>query len=76
VESNFIDEYDWTYLVRSNFISSLIGNNNSIPLFIIYLPSQQTEGQLQKEHSVVTREYWKKIIIKHRSKPANKWHER
>jgi hypothetical protein len=36
---------------------SLVGekmNNNSIQLFIIYVPSQQLQGQLQTQHSVGT----------------------
>jgi hypothetical protein len=29
-------------------------NNNSIQLFIIYVPSHQLQGQLQTQHSVIT----------------------
>jgi hypothetical protein len=29
-------------------------NNNSIQFFIIYVPSQQPQGQLQAQHSVDT----------------------
>jgi hypothetical protein len=29
-----------------------INNNNSIQFFIIYVPSQQLQGQLQTQHSV------------------------
>jgi hypothetical protein len=32
-------------------------NNNSIHFFIIYVPSQQLQGQLQTEHSVDTSNY-------------------
>jgi hypothetical protein len=32
-------------------------NNNSIQFFIIYVPSQQPQGQLQAQHSVVTSSY-------------------
>jgi hypothetical protein len=30
----------------------LVASNNSIQLFIIYVPSQQLQGQLQTQHSV------------------------
>jgi hypothetical protein len=48
-----------------------------IQFFIIYVSSQQLQGQLQTQHSVITddglqREYRRKILIKQRSKPANK----
>jgi hypothetical protein len=36
---------------------------NSIQFFIIYMPSQQPKGQLQKQHSVDTGIY---IIDKHK----------
>jgi hypothetical protein len=29
-------------------------NNNSIQSFIIYVPSQQLQGQLQPQHSAIT----------------------
>jgi hypothetical protein len=29
-------------------------NNNSIQFFIIYVPSQQVQGQSHTEHSVIT----------------------
>jgi hypothetical protein len=32
----------------------LYNNNNSIQFFIIYVPSQQLQGQLQTQHSVGT----------------------
>jgi hypothetical protein len=32
-------------------------NNNSIQFFIIYVPSQQLQGQLQAQHSVGTGNY-------------------
>jgi hypothetical protein len=32
-------------------------NNNSIQFFIIYVPSQQLQGQLQTQHSVDTSNY-------------------
>jgi hypothetical protein len=32
-------------------------NNNSIQFFIIYVPSQQLQGQLQTQHSVDTGNY-------------------
>jgi hypothetical protein len=39
-------------------------NNNSIQFFIIYVPSQQPQGQLQTEHRVDTSNYiMDKIII-------------
>jgi hypothetical protein len=38
---------------------------NSIQLFIIYVPSQQPQGQLQAQHSVDTDNY---IIDKHNIK--------
>jgi hypothetical protein len=34
-------------------------NNNAIQLFIIYLPSQQLQSQLQTQHSVDTGNYIK-----------------
>jgi hypothetical protein len=33
-------------------------NNNSIQFFIIYVPSQQPQGQLQAQHSVDTDTLW------------------
>jgi hypothetical protein len=41
-------------------------NNNSIQFFIIYVPSQQLQGQLQTQHSVDTVNY---IIDTHNIKP-------
>jgi hypothetical protein len=35
--------------------TTITNNNNSIQLFIIYVPSQQLQGQLQTQHSVGTR---------------------
>jgi galactitol-specific phosphotransferase system IIB component len=32
-------------------------NNNSIQLFVIYVPSQQLQGQLQTQHSAVIGNY-------------------
>jgi hypothetical protein len=40
-------------------------NNNSIKFFIIYVPSQQLQGQLQTQHSVYTGNY---IMDKHNIK--------
>jgi hypothetical protein len=37
-------------------------NDNSIKFFIIYVPSQQLQGQLQTQHSVDTSNY---IMDKH-----------
>jgi hypothetical protein len=31
-------------------------NNNSIQFFIIYVPSQQLQGQLQPQHSVIQQQ--------------------
>jgi hypothetical protein len=39
--------------------------NNSIQFFIIYVPSQQLQGQLQTQHSVDTSNY---IMDKHNLK--------
>jgi hypothetical protein len=36
----------------SGLISALLFNNNSIQFFIVYLLSQQLQGQLQIQHSV------------------------
>jgi hypothetical protein len=36
-------------------MNNALGNNNSIQFFIIYVPSQQLQGQLQTQHSVGTR---------------------
>jgi hypothetical protein len=33
-------------------------NNNSIKFFIIYVPSQQPQGQLQAQHSVDKNNYF------------------
>jgi hypothetical protein len=41
-------------------------NNNSIQFFIIYLPSQKLQGQLQTQHSVDTDNY---IMDTHNLKP-------
>jgi hypothetical protein len=40
-------------------------NNNSIQFFIIYVPSQQLQGQLQTQYSVGTSNY---IVSKHNIK--------
>jgi hypothetical protein len=40
-------------------------NNNSIQFFIIFVPSQQPQGQLQAQHSVNTDNY---IMDKHNIK--------
>jgi hypothetical protein len=37
--------------------------NLTVQFFIIYVPSQQLHGPLRTQRSVVTREYWRKIII-------------
>jgi hypothetical protein len=36
-----------------------IATNNSIKFFIVYVPSQQLQGQLQTQHSVYTGNYIK-----------------
>jgi hypothetical protein len=41
-------------------------NNNPIQIFIIYVPSQQLQGQLQTQRSVDTGNY---IMDKHNIKP-------
>jgi hypothetical protein len=50
------DCYLFTFLVNSH------NTNNSIQFFIIYVPSQQPQGQLQTEHSVDKSDY---IMDKH-----------
>jgi hypothetical protein len=42
-----------------------IDNNDSVQFYIIYVPSQQLQGQLQKQHSVDTSNY---IMDKQRRK--------
>jgi hypothetical protein len=44
-------------------------NNNSNQFFIIYVPNQQLQGQLQTQHSVDTGNY---IIDKHDIKVKDK----
>jgi hypothetical protein len=39
---------------KKGLLSHNNNNNNSIQLFIIYVPSQQLQGQLQTQHSVDT----------------------
>jgi hypothetical protein len=39
------------------FFNVLFNNDNSIQFFIIYVPSQQLQGQLQTQHSVDTSNY-------------------
>jgi hypothetical protein len=40
-----------------NYIFSYVLNNNSIQFFIIYMQSQQPQGQLQTQHSVHVSNY-------------------
>jgi protein involved in sex pheromone biosynthesis len=45
--------------------------NNSVQFFIIYVPSQQLQGQLQTQHSVDTGNY---IMDRHNIKSkTNSW---
>jgi hypothetical protein len=46
-------------------ITQIYNNSNSIQFFIIYVPSQQPQGQLQAQHSVDTDNY---IMEKHNIK--------
>jgi hypothetical protein len=46
----------------NEWVIIIILNNNSIQFFIIYVPSQQLQGQLQTQHSVDTSNY---IMDKH-----------
>jgi hypothetical protein len=46
-------KYEWKIMMY---------DNNSIQFFIIYVPSQQLQGQLQTQHSVDTSNY---IMDKH-----------
>jgi hypothetical protein len=46
--------------------------NNSIQFFIIYVPSQQPQGQLQTEHSVDTNNY---IMDKHNIKSKTNYRQ-
>jgi hypothetical protein len=49
--------------IYNNSISN--NNNNSIQFFIIYVPSQQLQGQLRTQHSVDKSSYIKeKLNIK------------
>jgi hypothetical protein len=41
-----------TILMQTNKGSNNSNNNTLIQFFIIYLPSQQPQGQLQAQHSV------------------------
>jgi hypothetical protein len=45
-------------------------NNNSVQFFIIYVPSQQPQGQLQTQHSVDTSNY---IMDKHSIKSKSNY---
>jgi hypothetical protein len=47
-------------------------NNNSIQFFIIYVPSQQLQGQLQTEHRVDTSNY---IMDKHNIKSKTNYRQ-
>jgi hypothetical protein len=38
-------------------VNSYKANNNSIQFFIIYVPSQQLQGQLETQHSVDKSSY-------------------
>jgi hypothetical protein len=53
-------------------------NNNSVTFLIIYLPSQQPQGQLQTQHSVDTGNYIKdKHNIKTRGElQASTWRKK
>jgi hypothetical protein len=42
---------------RSCYNNNNNNNNNSIKFYIIYLPSQQLQGQLQTQHRVDTGNY-------------------
>jgi hypothetical protein len=42
------------YILTQRPNGQLYNNNNSIQFFIIYVPSQQLQGQLQTQHSVDT----------------------
>jgi predicted transglutaminase-like protease len=55
---------------QSKYIYVLLYCNNSIQLFIIYVLSQQPEGQLQTQHSVDTSSY---IIDKHKLQASTGW---
>jgi hypothetical protein len=55
------------YLVLRPLSSN--NNNNSIQFFIIYVSSQQLQGQLQTQHSVDTSNY---IMDKHNIKSKTK----
>jgi hypothetical protein len=54
--------YNWEITNNNNNNNN---NNNSVKLFIIYVPSQQLQGQLQTQHSVDTGNY---IMDKHNMK--------
>jgi hypothetical protein len=45
-----------TNRTQSHTTNNNNNNNNSIQLFIIYVPSQQPQGQLQTQHSADTGE--------------------
>jgi hypothetical protein len=49
-----------------------MNNNSSIQLFIIYVPSQQPQGQLQTEHIVDTGNY---IMDKHNIKSKKNYRQ-
>jgi hypothetical protein len=46
--------------------------NNSVQFFIIYVPSQQPQGQLQTQHSVDTSNY---IMDKHNIKSKTNYRQ-
>jgi hypothetical protein len=66
----------------------IIINNNSVQFFIIYVPSQQLQGQLQTQHSADKSnyimgkhniksktnysKYWRKNTLMQKSKQTNK----
>jgi hypothetical protein len=52
--------------------SKLNNNNNYIKFFIIYVPSQQLQGQLQTKHSVGTGNY---IMDKHNIKSKTSYRQ-
>jgi hypothetical protein len=47
---------------KSTVIFNDISDNNSVQFFIIYVPNQQPQGQLQTQHSVDKSSY---ILVKH-----------
>jgi hypothetical protein len=56
----------YTYIHNNN------SNGNSVQFFIIYVPSQQLQGQLQTQHSVDTSNY---LMDKHNIKSKTNYRE-